>query len=97
MTHVPAREAPPPRAEAGDLRLAFAPLEARAETPDRISLRNHVVTADIGAFEIERGAAQRLRFDVVVEVAPAAPVGDDVDRILSYDRIAEAIDRKSVV
>jgi 7,8-dihydroneopterin aldolase/epimerase/oxygenase len=28
---------------------------------------------------------------VVVEVAPAGPVQDDVDRILSYDRITEAI------
>jgi dihydroneopterin aldolase len=58
--------------------------------PDRIFLRDHVVTADIGAFQPERGRPQRLRFDVAVEV-PRAGAGDDVDRILSYDRIVEAI------
>ena len=35
---------------------------------------------------------QRLRFNVVVEVRPRPqPLEDDVDRILSYDRITEAI------
>ncbi len=81
-----------------DIRLAFAHPEERsqasagADPRDRISLRDHVVEADIGAFQQERGHRQRLRFDVVVEVRPApAPLDDDVDRILSYDRIAEAI------
>jgi dihydroneopterin aldolase len=81
-----------------EIRLAFAHPENRAEATagpdprDRISLRDHVVTADIGAFQVERGAPQRLLFNVVVEVRPhPAPVADDVDRILSYDRITEAI------
>ena len=64
---------------------------AGADPVDRISLRDHIVQADIGAFQQERGRQQRLRFNVVVEVAPSAPAGDDVDRILSYDRITEAI------
>ncbi|WP_102222703.1 dihydroneopterin aldolase [Acidimangrovimonas sediminis] len=79
--------------------LAFAHPEARAaatasaDPRDRISLRDHVVEADIGAFQHERGALQRLRFDVVVEVrAEAGPLDDDVDRILSYEKIVEAID-----
>lgn len=59
--------------------------------PDRISLRDHVVAVDIGAFQQERGHTQRVRFNVVVEVAPAGDVGDDVDKILSYDRITWAI------
>jgi 7,8-dihydroneopterin aldolase/epimerase/oxygenase len=77
--------------------LAFAHPEERAKAMagadpvDRISLRDHVVQADIGAFQQERGRHQRLRFNVVVEVAPTGPAGDDVDRILSYDRITEAI------
>lgn len=77
--------------------LAFAHPEDRAramagdDPVDRISLRDHVVQADIGAFQQERGRQQRLRFNVVVEVAPSGPAGDDVDRILSYDRITEAI------
>jgi dihydroneopterin aldolase len=81
-----------------DIRLAFAHPEARAEASagadprDRISLRDHVVEVDIGAFQQERGQRQRVRFDVVVELRPpSAPLQDDVDRILSYDRISEAI------
>lgn len=81
-----------------ETRLAFAHPEARAaatapEPPlDRISLRDHVVEADIGAFAEERGRRQRLCFDIVVEVA-ARPEGsdDDVDHILSYDRLTEAV------
>ncbi len=76
--------------------LAFGPLDdrARADAPDadRISLRDFPVDVEIGAFEVERGTTQRLRFSVVVAVAPPdADVGDDVDRILSYDTIADAI------
>ncbi|MCX7287826.1 MAG: dihydroneopterin aldolase [Rhodobacterales bacterium] len=81
-----------------DIELAFAHPEDRAEASatadprDRISLRDHVVEADIGAFQQERGHQQRLRFNVVVEVRPVTgPLEDDVDRILSYDRITEAI------
>jgi len=81
-----------------DIELAFAHPEARAEASgagqprDRISLRDHLVEADIGAFQQERGQKQRLRFNVVVEVRPVSePLADDVDRILSYDRITEAI------
>src|SRR5688572_16181234 len=77
---------------------AFGPPEDRlaevppgARVPDRISLTDHVRAVEIGAFESERGVTQRLSFDVAVEVAAVA-AGDDVDRILSYDRIAEAID-----
>ena len=81
-----------------DIRLAFAHPEERAEATaptdprDRISLRDYMVEAEIGAFQAERGNTQRLLFNVVVEVRPhPAPLADDVDRILSYDRITEAI------
>lgn len=81
-----------------DIHLAFAHPEERAEASaagdprDRISLRDHVVTADIGAFQQERGHGQRLRFNIVVEVRPiASATDDDVDRILSYDRLTEAV------
>jgi 7,8-dihydroneopterin aldolase/epimerase/oxygenase len=81
-----------------DIRLAFAHPEERshasagADPRDRISLRDHMVEADIGAFQKERGHRQRLLFNVVVEVRPAPqPLNDDVDRILSYDRITESI------
>lgn len=81
-----------------DIHLAFAHPEERAEATatadprDRISLRDYLVEAEIGAFQAERGNLQRLLFNVVVELRPhPAPLEDDVDRILSYDRITEAI------
>jgi dihydroneopterin aldolase len=81
-----------------DIRLAFAHPEERsvasasADPRDRISLRDHVVEVEIGAFQQERGQTQRVMFNVVVEVRPAPqPLNDDVDRILSYDRITDAI------
>ena len=81
-----------------DLRLAFAHPEQRAaattDAPrDRISVRDYVRAAEIGAFQEERGASQRLRFDIVVEVGrTGAALDDDVDRILSYDTLVEAVD-----
>lgn len=81
-----------------EVRLAFAHPSERAESMagpdplDRISLRDHIVEVEIGAFQAERGVTQRICFNVVVEVQPlTGPIDDDVDRILSYDRVTEAI------
>ncbi|NNK17261.1 MAG: dihydroneopterin aldolase, partial [Sulfitobacter sp.] len=81
-----------------EVRLAFAHPSERAEAMagadplDRISLRDHIVEVEIGAFQAERGVTQRICFNVVVEVQPlSGPIDDDVDRILSYDRVTEAI------
>lgn len=79
-----------------DIRLAFAhPAEraaaSRTAPCDRISLRDYTVEVEIGAFQQERGTLQRVRFNVVVEVSPLGEIDDDVDRILSYDRVTEAI------
>ena len=81
-----------------EIRLAFAHPSERSEatsthTPlDRISLRDHIVEVEIGAFQAERGRTQRICFNIVVEVQPlTGPIDDDVDRILSYDRVTEAI------
>ncbi len=77
---------------------AFEPLLARvaemgeSRPADRISVRDHVVAVEIGAFQTERDVTQRVSFSVVVEVAPSAGAEtDDVDDILSYDTITEAI------
>lgn len=82
-----------------DIHLAFAhPGERAADTwsgddlPDRISLRDYIVEVEIGAFQAERGTTQRVQFNVVVEVGRSAAAADDVDKILSYDRVTEAID-----
>ncbi len=81
-----------------DVRLAFAHPSERAEATagsdplDRISLRDHTVEVEIGAFQAERGTRQRIQFNVVVEVRPLpGPIDDNVDKILSYDRVTEAI------
>lgn len=81
-----------------EIRLAFAHPSERSEATaddmplDRISLRDHIVEVEIGAFQAERGVTQRICFNVVVEVQPlTGPIDDDVDRILSYDRVTEAI------
>ena len=79
-----------------EIRLAFGHPVERAEASsltayDRISLRDHTVEVEIGAFQQERGTTQRVCFNIVVEVRPAHEVGDDVDRILSYDKVTEAI------
>ena len=81
-----------------EIELAFAHPAARSAatargTPrDRISVRDHIVDVDIGAFQAERGVTQRICFNIVVEVrAVDGILDDDVDRILSYDKITEAI------
>jgi len=77
----------------------FDNLEVRAKTAptnsslDRISIRDYIKEVEIGAFQVERNLIQRVKFNVVVEVAPgSSSSSDDVDDILSYDMIIEAID-----
>lgn len=60
---------------------------------DRIFLRDHVLSAEIGAFQSERGREQRLRFNLDVELRdPVTGAADEVDRILSYDVLVQAVD-----
>lgn len=85
-----------------EIREAFAHPGERAESMaradgrgprDRISLRDYITEVEIGAFQQERGTTQRIRFNIVVEVTTTgADAADDVDRILSYDRLTEAIE-----
>lgn len=79
-----------------EIKLAFAhPAERAAATGDalrdRISLRDHIREVEIGAFQAERGTTQRICFNVVVEVRLPDGLDDDVDRILSYDKVTESI------
>lgn len=60
---------------------------------DRISVRDYVRFVEIGAFQQERGTSQRVRFNVVLEVRPTnAADDDDVDKVISYDTIVDAIE-----
>jgi dihydroneopterin aldolase len=84
---------------ANDTTIAFDQLEARADASstsqphDRIAVRDYTRDVEIGAFQVERGVRQRIKFNVVLEVsATDAAATDDVDQVLSYDTITEAID-----
>lgn len=79
--------------------LAFESPEARAvamakgDPLDRIAVRDYPKTVEIGAFQAERGVEQRIQFNVVLEVSRhEAAQTDDVDQVLSYDTIIEAIE-----
>lgn len=80
-----------------DIHLAFAHPDARAAATapalrDRISVRDYKLEVEIGAFQAERGVTQTICFNIVVELRPSSgPIDDDVDRILSYDKITEAV------
>ena len=81
--------------------IAFEPPHVRASAThagpplDRISVRDYVREVEIGAFQSERGVRQRVRFNVVLEVSHhTAAQDDDVDKVISYDTITEAIEHE---
>ena len=81
--------------------IAFEPPHVRARAThagpplDRISVRDYVRQVEIGAFRTERGITQRVRFNVVLEVSHhTAAQDDDVDKVISYDTITEAIEHE---
>lgn len=60
---------------------------------DRIFVSNLVREMELGAFADERDTTQRVRFDVMLEVARgAAPLGDRPAGVVSYDDLVEAIE-----
>jgi dihydroneopterin aldolase len=66
---------------------------AEMDQPDSIHLRDHVMSVEIGAFQSERGTQQRLRFTLTVDLRnPVIGTEDQVDRIMSYDVLTEAIE-----
>ena len=60
-------------------------------TPDRIFVRDFVLPVRIGAYEPERHAAQKVRFDVTVETATAARASYRLEDVMSYDAITDGI------
>ncbi|MBL4807695.1 MAG: dihydroneopterin aldolase [Rhodobacteraceae bacterium] len=81
-----------------DTAIAFESPTARSlatskDPLDRISVRDYEREVEIGAFQSERGVQQRIRFNVVLEVSRHnAAQDDDVDKVISYDTITEAIE-----
>ena len=79
--------------QAFELPIARSQNTGSGDPLDRISVRDYTRDVEIGAFQAERGVTQRIRFNVVLEVSHhAAAETDDVDQVLSYDTITEAID-----
>ncbi|MEV8466440.1 dihydroneopterin aldolase, partial [Fluviibacterium sp. DFM31] len=69
-------------------------MTAQSGTADKLLLHDHVLEVEIGAFQQERGHTQRVRFNIVADLKQTAPgaAHDDVDGILSYDILPEAIE-----
>lgn len=78
--------------QAGLTELREFGLWSEAQECDRIFLRDHVRAVEIGAFSEEYGVTQNLRFNVVLDVPRfTLETADDVDSIVSYDVIVDAI------
>jgi (5-formylfuran-3-yl)methyl phosphate synthase len=77
----------------GTAALASAPDGDVAPTDafDIIFLRDFLTAAEIGAYAHERGAQQRLLFNIEASVSRAAAHADDMRAIFSYDVILDAI------
>ena len=58
---------------------------------DTVFVRDFVIAAQIGAYNYERGAAQRVRFNVEAAVRRVGGQVDDMRAIFSYDVIMDAI------
>ena len=61
------------------------------QTRDVIFVRDFVTEANIGAYTHERGATQRLLFNVEATVSRTGAHADDMRAIVSYDVILDAI------
>ncbi len=60
---------------------------------NQLFLRDHLREIEVGAFESERGHTQKVLFNVVLDLEDGAfDLDDDVDRILSYEVIVDAVD-----
>ena len=62
-----------------------------AAATDRVFVRDFVMPASIGAYGRERGARQRVRFNVDVEVARIERTARDMRDVFSYDLVLDAI------
>lgn len=69
------------------------PVRLRQSGPlDKIFVRDLVLPCFIGAYEEEKAERQRVRFHVELSLYPLRQRSyDDVARVVSYDRIVEAI------
>lgn len=79
------------RAPVTPIPLPFAQWEEK-KGQYRIRITDLVLPANIGVYERERHGPQRVRFNVVLDVAErTAPLNDDITNVLSYDDIVGGI------
>ena len=62
------------------------------EQGDRIFLRGYRRLVEIGILEEEHGEPQALRFDITLEVAGAGGASDEIEGVVSYTSLVEAIE-----
>ena len=60
---------------------------------ERIFVRDFVLPVRIGAYNHEKGAPQKVRFDVTAELEPRQTTARNMDDVLSYDLIIDGIRR----
>jgi (5-formylfuran-3-yl)methyl phosphate synthase len=65
--------------------------QEREHETDNVFVRDFVIAAQIGAYDYERGASQRVVFNVEAAVGRAGAHADDMRAIFSYDLILDAI------
>jgi dihydroneopterin aldolase len=72
----------------------YVPIAALAEAlvPDRVFMHDLVLDVEIGVYTHEKGATQRVRFSVDVDLLPAkGQLEDDLGRTFDYDMIIKDI------
>jgi dihydroneopterin aldolase len=63
-----------------------------ARVPDRVFIHDLVLDIEIGVHHYEKGATQRVRFSVDVDLTPSAhALDDDISRTFDYDTILSGI------
>ena len=59
-----------------------------------VFIRDLVIACEIGAFHHERGASQRVRFNIDLAVTEdAVPIDDDLRNVVCYDELVAGIRR----
>jgi dihydroneopterin aldolase len=67
-------------------------VQAEAPMPDRVFMHDLVLDVEIGVYKHEKGATQRVRFSVDVDLLPAkGRLEDDLGRTFDYDMIIKDI------
>lgn len=80
------------RTSDGVLAARFMPARLAAEDRFyRIRVRDLVLMANIGVYEQEHRAPQRVRINLDLLVSRAGPLDDDVRNVVSYDKLITGI------